>query len=394
MEALAGLVGVYCGCAALHVAIPAIDTEGYACDRRGVPLQYRLNGLRVLAAMLAIMAAAVPWTVFYENFFAMLLWANGVGIAGSYIFYQKGKGKEEMAGRCLTKDSPTPVAPTAAQRKAFAAETTFNKFYLGLEFNPRYDTGVPGVAADFDWKMFLYLVGAVMLELIVCSTAAAHAEANAGVISNAMITGVCLWTWFIVEYIYHEHVHLFTYDLFAEKLGAKLTWGCFVFYPFFYALGLRCMVTEFEPGQDLSVSTCAGIVALFLTGWSFTRGANNQKYTFKVDPDAKFLGILEPRYLEVPASAAGKAPRRILISGWWGLARHVNYMGEIIQGVAFGLPGLLSTGSAVPLLYPVFITSLMVTREIDDAVICEAKYGDTWQKYKSMVPYRIIPGLY
>ena len=134
-------------------------------------------------------------------------------------------------------------------------------------------------------------------------------------------------------------------------------------------------------------------MALFLTGWSFTRGANNQKYTFKVDPDAKFLGILEPRYLEVPASAAGKvsyrvaasilprapfplpngrvmaragmgttgipesmgsvprwvltvdatqtrtaypakAPRRILISGWWGLARHVNYMGEIIQGVA------------------------------------------------------------
>ena len=62
--------------------------------------------------------------------------------------------------------------------------------------------------------------------------------------------------------------------------------------------------------------------------------------------------------------------------------------------VRFGLPGLLSTGSAVPLLYPVFITSLMVTREIDDAVICEAKYGDTWQKYKSIVPYRIIPGLY
>ena len=40
----------------------------------------------------------------------------------------------------------------------------------------RYDTGVPGLAADFDWKMFLYLVGAVMLELIVLSTAAAHAQ--------------------------------------------------------------------------------------------------------------------------------------------------------------------------------------------------------------------------
>jgi len=71
--------------------------------------------------MLAIVAAAVPWTTFYEQFFPMLMWANVVGIAGSYVFYLKGRGKEEIAGRCLTKDSPMPVAPTAAQRKVFLA---------------------------------------------------------------------------------------------------------------------------------------------------------------------------------------------------------------------------------------------------------------------------------
>ncbi len=35
-------------------------------------------------------------------------------------------------------------------------------------------------------------------------------------------------SWFCVEYLMHEHVHLFTYDLFAERTGFKLTWGCLV----------------------------------------------------------------------------------------------------------------------------------------------------------------------
>jgi hypothetical protein len=46
-----------------------------------------------------------------------------------------------------------------------------------------------------------------------------------------MVVFTGLWTWFLVEYLYHEHVHLYTYDLFAERLGFKLAWGCLFFYP-------------------------------------------------------------------------------------------------------------------------------------------------------------------
>ena len=30
---------------------------------------------------------------------------------------------------------------------------------------------------------------------------------------------------------------------------------------------------------------------------------------------------------------------KILCSGFWGLARHINYFGEIVQAIALALPG-------------------------------------------------------
>ena len=79
------------------------------------------------------------------------------------------------------------------------------------------------------------------------------------------------------------------------------------------------------------------------------------------------------------------------MSGWWGLARHVNYLGEVTQGIALALPGYLATGSLVPWLYPLYYVLLFVGRQIDDDLACAAKYGAAWESYCSMVPYRILP---
>jgi len=38
----------------------------------------------------------------------------------------------------------------------------------------------------------------------------------------------CL-TFFLFEYCWHELVHTYTYDLFRERLGFKLVWGCTCF---------------------------------------------------------------------------------------------------------------------------------------------------------------------
>ena len=85
---------------------------------------------------------------------------------------------------------------------------------------------------------------------------------------------------------------------------------------------------------------------------------------------------------------------RLLCSGFWAVARHVNYLGEIIQALALALPAVLSTGSLVSLLYPVYYVLLFVPRERDDEALCKAKYGDAWKAYVQLVPYRIVPFVY
>ena len=85
---------------------------------------------------------------------------------------------------------------------------------------------------------------------------------------------------------------------------------------------------------------------------------------------------------------------RLLCSGFWGLSRHVNYLGEIIQAVALALPGLLCTPSWLSLAYPVYYVLLFLPRERDDEALCKAKYGAVWDVYVAKVPSRIVPGVY
>ena len=85
---------------------------------------------------------------------------------------------------------------------------------------------------------------------------------------------------------------------------------------------------------------------------------------------------------------------RLLCGGFWGISRHVNYLGEIVQGLALALPGYLASGSLLPFLYPVYYIALFVGRERDDHVACKEKYGTAWDAYCRLVPYRIVPGVY
>mmetsp|Transcript_48004 Transcript_48004/g.56082 ORF Transcript_48004/g.56082 Transcript_48004/m.56082 type:complete len:93 (+) Transcript_48004:124-402(+) len=76
--------------------------------------------------------------------------------------------------------------------------------------------------------MYLYVVGATYLLLNILSAAALQNQID-GEFSNAMKTYVWMMGWFLCEYMWFEEIHLYTYDLFAEKLGFKLFWGCFCF---------------------------------------------------------------------------------------------------------------------------------------------------------------------
>lgn len=50
--------------------------------------------------------------------------------------------------------------------------------------------------------------------------------------------------------------------------------------------------------------------------------------------------------------------------------------------------------SIVPYYYAIYFAILLVHRSIRDDHMCQEKYGDDWDKYKAVVPYRFVPGLF
>lgn len=379
------VIALYILIIVLHILVPIGYTEGYCVDpdKSFTPLRYRLNGIYVflLVTIFYSLIERYVWhaTPLYTDFWVSFLTANVTGVAVSIFFFVRG-GREKYA-RAITKDQVKGKVLKVALAPAKEAPAA-TKFFLGHEWNPRF--------FGIDVKMTLYLIGAALLQCNILSAMFAQ-ELALGYTTTAMKTYVAMFLWFLIEYCLGEEVHLYTYDLFAEKLGFKLAWGCLAFYPYAYAIGVYPIAAS-AAGVDISpqIAFLCGII--FLGGWICTRGANMQKFYFRVHPERKtFLcGLVKQEAL--PGTS-------ILTSGWWGAARHLNYFGEILQAVALAIPGYMVAPtpwlSLVPILYPVYYVALFVPRQIDDDAVCEKKYGEEiWGQYCRRVPYRIIPYIY
>lgn len=253
----------------------------------------------------------------------------------------------------------------------------FTDFYLGRMDNVQFWNG------RIDAKMWLYLVGAIVLELNVLSFTAHHLLLYGEQSSLNILVCASLLSFFVIDYLTFEEVHLYTYDLFAEKVGFKLGWGCLVFYPYFYVISLWSTVDL--PNLHTPLWLIFVSILVFLMGWTLSRGANLQKYFFKKHPEKKFLWM-KPETIS-------DGDKSLLVNGFWGLSRHVNYLGEILMGIGIAL----STGYADmiwPWLYPLYYVVLLFPRQLDDDKRCAVKYGKLWEKYKEKVPNRIIPFIY
>ncbi len=340
----------------LNAVMPGRWVTGYVTDKNsGEKLRYRLNGLSVLFTVILFWVLLcyyhlIPWTWFYEY--------RWYGLAGAIIF-----------GLIFSFSIVLPFTPV---RKSFLAD-----FFFGRLENPQLWGG------RIDAKMWLYLAGAVMLELNILSFAAHHTILYGEKASQGIYLATFLLTFFIVEYLAFEEVHLYTYDFVAERVGFKLGWGCIAFYPYFYSVPLWSTI-------DLPVSKSENYLLviyglLFFVSWSFSRGSNLQKYHFRKDPKHVFFGIV-PRYIS-------DGNNTLLVNGYWGMSRHINYLGETGMAVAI----VLCTGHPAlpwPWLFPLYYVILFLTRQADDDRRCALKYGVLWNEYKKRVPYKIIPYIY
>jgi delta14-sterol reductase len=336
----------------LHFILPARKVKGYVKnDQTGEVLSYRLNGIPVLIGSILIWFLlgrfnVVPFDWLYQVRWASAAGALVMGLIFSFIIVLR--------------------SPSAG--KPFLAD-----FWFGRLKNPQFKNGY------IDAKMWLYLIGAVMLQLNILSFVAHHWLAYKGV-NPGYLMGTGLLIWFIWEYLTFERVYLYTYDFIAERVGFKLGFGCLSFYPYFYSVSLWSTVNLPNPERPVLFTVLLAVI--FFAGWMTSRGANLQKYYFKIAPDKSFLGI--------KPVAISDGNHSLLVSGFWGASRHINYLGEILMacGIALsaGYPDVLAVW-----LYPLYYAFLLGTRAVDDGKVCKAKYGALWDEYTKKVKYRIIP---
>jgi len=339
----------------LHLAIPSRRRPGYVkSDATGEVLKYRTNGRFVLAASIILWfllgySGLVRFTWLYETRWLGLIGACVIGLAFSFSIVLR-------------------------------YPSTGRSFFADLWFGRAKDVQLADGFVDA--KVWFYLVGAVMLELNVLSAAAFHLQ-HAASINPGFLLGCAMLTWFCIEYLVFERVHLWTYDFIAERVGFKLGFGCLAFYPYFYAVAL--WFTAALPNPHLPGWLTVLFGALFLCGWVLTRGSNMQKYLFKTAPGRSFLWIT-PEVLT-------DGNNSLLVNGFWGVSRHINYLGETIQAVAIALAaGYFGVWEVW--LYPAYYVALFVSRQADDDRLCRAKYGELWDEYTARVRYRIVPRLY
>jgi protein-S-isoprenylcysteine O-methyltransferase Ste14 len=354
-------VAIYAGWFLFH-AIMQIYAPGPWKD--GTPLQdgtrlsYRMNGWFTWWFTWALIVGGVllHWispTILYDQFGPLLTTVNIFTFVFCVYLYIHGKrsGREEQVSGNLLYD-----------------------YFMGTALNPRN--------GRFDWKFFCEarpgLIGWVAINL---SMAAKQYQLH-GTITTPMILVNVFHFWYIADYYFHEEAILTTWDIKHENFGWMLCWGDLVWVPFSYTLQALYLVNH---THDLPWWGTAAIVALNVGGYVIFRGTNIQKHHFRTDPDRLVWGK-KPEFIKTQRGSL------LLISGWWGIARHINYCGDLMMGLAWCLPCLF--GHILPYFYITYFTILLVHRERRDHAMCAQKYGQDWDQYCSKVRWRIVPGLY
>lgn len=330
--------------------------------RSGERLKYRTNGFFAISvSALAVAAAAhqgVDITYIHSHFLQLTAAAFLVSVLLSVYLYVHSQyaASEQLA-------------------LGGSSGNLLYDFFKGHELNPRI--------REFDLKFFCEmrpgLIGWCLINFAMALAEMKQQGLDAP--SYSMLLVNLFQLLYVVDGLWNEEAILTTMDLMHDGFGFMLAFGDLVWVPFTYTLQAYYLVRHPVP---LSPPAAAAIIALKLVGFYIFRKSNSEKNAFRRNPSDPKLSHLQ----SIP-TATGKS---LLVSGWWGVVRHPNYLGDLLMALAWSLPCGFS--HLLPWYYMIYFVILLVHRDARDMSECRRKYGSVWDEYCRTVPYRIIPGVY
>jgi 7-dehydrocholesterol reductase len=195
---------------------------------------------------------------------------------------------------------------------------------------------------------------------------------------------------YVLDFFYNEEWYLSTIDMAHDHFGWMLAWGDTVWLPFMYTLPAFYLVSH--PVQ-LSYLHFHLVLLLGLVGYCIFRGANWEKEYFRATRGTEKIWGRQPSFISSHYTTLdGKTHHSMLLtSGFWGICRHINYFGDILMAISYGLACFAFEFAVLPFFYAIFLTVLLVHRAERCHDRCMKKHGRAYQEYCQKVPIKIVP---
>jgi len=260
--------------------------------------------------------------------------------------------------------------PASLSAKGNTGNPLVNLFH-GRQLNPTL------LGANLKLQTFrCSMIGLALLNTLLVAEASMATQINPTVVIAATYQIL-----YAMDAMYYEECYFYSHDSLYSGYGWSLI-SSYLTFPF-----LPTLVTRYLVGvsPSLSWTALAAISAMNLLGYYIYRSSENQRCQLAKDPAHPSLA-----HLQTLETIKG---RRLIVSGWWGLVRHPNYLGELLVQWSWVLPAAPTLGltQLVPYYLPVVTTLMLVLRCLQINKRNGKKFGDAWSEYTGRVKANIIP---
>ncbi|MCP4872754.1 MAG: 7-dehydrocholesterol reductase [Proteobacteria bacterium] len=355
-------------CAVQYVLLRIVPGKEYLGPPTpaGEQPRYKLNGVACYVITLGL-TAGFGWyapTLVYNHFGEILITSSLLSLVGCGLLVLKG-----------TK------WPTTAD--ASRSDNLIWDFWNGVELHPRLlgvelKQWINCRVSMAGWAAILVLYAAAQIE-------------RTGNLDPAMAACVGLHCIYLFKFFWWEDGYFGSLDITHDRFGFYLFWGLMVWVPSLYCLVGLYLV---DHTGHLDWPLAGAITAFGIASIWANYDADRQRMRVRRTGGDTTVWGKKPEVIEATYQTADGEERTnlLLVSGWWGTARHLHYVFELALATAWTLPALFT--HLLPWSYVIFLAILLTDRARRDERRCAAKYGPAWDEYRSRVKWRMVPGIY